>query len=69
MILKMHVGRFILGLPDPVDRARFLDSSQPERDPQHLIDGYELLIEEALQGTSKCTEGDIRIIQSAYASP
>ena len=50
-ILKIHVGRSMLGFTEPTDRVGFLNSSQQQRDPQRLVDGYELLIEEALQGT------------------
>ncbi len=54
-ILKIHVGRQLLGFSDQPDRRKYLIEDQP-RPPQPIVEAYERLLEEAATADSKRQE-------------
>lgn len=46
-ILKIHVGRQLLGFPPTADRKPFLEQPQPQVDPELFLAAYEQLLKEA----------------------
>lgn len=50
-ILRIHVGRNLLGLTDPADRKEFLQNQPPSRSPSEIVTAYETLLNESLQAS------------------
>jgi hypothetical protein len=51
-VLKVHIGRELLGVRDRPDRKRFLAPDRPKPSPEQVIGAYERLLDEA------CRAGD-----------
>ncbi len=49
-VLKLHVGRHLLGFTESVDRQQFLKSPAPHRDPRRIVETYEQLRFDAENG-------------------
>jgi len=47
VVLKVHVGRQLLGFTDKPDRKKFLSPPRPPRPPEQIIHAYEELLAEA----------------------
>lgn len=47
VILKIHVGRQLLGFEDQPDRTRYLTEETPSRTPEEYVAAYEKLLDEA----------------------
>ncbi len=50
-VLRIHVGRNLLGLTDPVDRKKFLQIKPSSRSPSEIVTAYEALLNESLQAS------------------
>lgn len=46
-VLKIEVGRRLLGFTQPVDRQKFLKNEEPQVDPVKFVEAYEQLVAEA----------------------
>jgi hypothetical protein len=44
VVLRIHVGRHLLGLTRTVDRRSYLSGESPQRDPKQIIAAYEKLL-------------------------
>lgn len=56
VILKIHVGRQLLGFQDQPDRKKYLVTERPHRSPQQYIAAYEKLLSEAAESAPKRQE-------------
>jgi hypothetical protein len=52
-VLKIHVGRQLLGFDDQPDRKKYFVADRPRREPQQIITAYENLMIEAATSTLK----------------
>jgi len=50
ILLKIHVGRQLLGFHDQPDRKKYVGSDRPRREPQQIIAAYEKFMTEAAEG-------------------
>ncbi|NLS98208.1 MAG: hypothetical protein GXX96_39265 [Planctomycetaceae bacterium] len=53
VVLRIHVGRQLLGFQDPPDRKKHLVTDRPYRSPQDYIAAYEKLLSEASESAAE----------------
>lgn len=56
VILKIHVGRHLLGFTGKSDRRKFLSSAKPPRSAEQIITAYERILAEAQRAADKKRE-------------
>jgi hypothetical protein len=64
-MLKLHVGRQLLGFSEVPDRKKFLNNARPESDPKQVIDAYQRLLAE----TETANEPRRRKLLADWQSP
>lgn len=53
IILKIHVGRYLLGFTEKPDRKKYLLPAEPPKSPEQIIAAYEKLLSEAQKAEGK----------------
>jgi tetratricopeptide (TPR) repeat protein len=55
-VLKVHIGRALLGFSTQPNRASFLAPPRPAPDPQAVVEAYEALLQQAREGDATTQE-------------